>query len=217
MKRIAIIWALALAGSLWLNAAVVDVTAFGAKGDGKTQNREAINKAIETVAAAGGGTVEFPAGTWVTGSVRLRSNVSLHLERGTREHRDRWRRTHFSEGIDARRARRRRRQSHRAETLSQRDPARFLNRQRRALWNTGDRNRQSDHRQHHDRYQPRWHRRGLVPQCPYFEFQYQRAQRRCDHAQGNARSGSGAGQRKHHDYELPGQRIRNRVSVGRNL
>ena len=82
MKRIAIIWALALAGSLWLNAAVVDVTAFGAKGDGKTQNREAINKAIETVAAAGGGTVEFPAGTWVTGSVRLRSNVSLHLERG---------------------------------------------------------------------------------------------------------------------------------------
>src|SRR3954452_21610168 len=65
-----------------LQAAVFDITAFGAKGDGKTQNREAINKAIEAAASAGGGTVEFPAGTWVTGSIRLRSNVTLHLERG---------------------------------------------------------------------------------------------------------------------------------------
>ena len=71
-----------LTGAFCLNAAVVDITAFGAKGDGKTQNREAINKAIETVAAGGGGTVEFPAGTLVTGSIRLRSNVTLHLDRG---------------------------------------------------------------------------------------------------------------------------------------
>jgi polygalacturonase len=68
--------------SVWLHAAAVDITAFGAKGDGKTQNREAINKAIETAAAAGGGTVEFPPGTWVTGTIRLRSNVTLQLERG---------------------------------------------------------------------------------------------------------------------------------------
>src|ERR1035438_1211268 len=53
----------------------LDVDQIGAIG--KTQNREAINKAIETAAAAGGGTVEFPAGTWVTGSVRLRSNLTL--------------------------------------------------------------------------------------------------------------------------------------------
>ena len=65
-----------------LSAAVVDITAYGAKGDGKTQNREAINKAIDAAAAAGGGTVEVPPGTWVTGSIRLRSNVTLHLERG---------------------------------------------------------------------------------------------------------------------------------------
>jgi polygalacturonase len=65
-----------------LQAAVFDVTSFGAKGDGKTQNREAINKAIEAAAAAGGGTVEFPAGVWLTGSLRLRSNVTLRLERG---------------------------------------------------------------------------------------------------------------------------------------
>ena len=60
-----------------------DVTAFGAKGDGKTENREAIDKAIQAASAAGGGTVEFPAGTWITGSLRLRSNVTLRLERGS--------------------------------------------------------------------------------------------------------------------------------------
>jgi polygalacturonase len=65
-----------------LGAAVMDVTAFGAKGDGKTQNRDAINKAVEAAAAVGGGTVEFPPGVWLTGSIRLRSNVTLHLERG---------------------------------------------------------------------------------------------------------------------------------------
>jgi polygalacturonase len=82
MNRIAIVCASALIGALWGNAAVVDITTFGAKGDGKTQNREAINKAIDAAAAAGGGTVEIPAGTWVTGSIRLRSNVTLHLDRG---------------------------------------------------------------------------------------------------------------------------------------
>ena len=34
-------------------------------------------------AEAGGGTVDFPAGTWVTGSLRLRSNVTLRLEPGS--------------------------------------------------------------------------------------------------------------------------------------
>ncbi len=82
MKTLATLWLLAVAGAPGLGAAAADISAFGAKGDGRTQNREAINKAIETVAAAGGGTVEFPAGTWVTGSIRLRSNVTLHLERG---------------------------------------------------------------------------------------------------------------------------------------
>jgi polygalacturonase len=62
---------------------VFDIAAFGAKGDGKTQNRAAINKAIEAAAEAGGGTVDFPAGTWVTGSLRLRSNVTLRLEPGS--------------------------------------------------------------------------------------------------------------------------------------
>jgi polygalacturonase len=83
MNRIAMPWALALAAALCLRAAVFDVATFGAKGDGKTENRAAINKAIEAAAAAGGGTVEFPPGTWLTGSIHLRSNVTLRLEQGS--------------------------------------------------------------------------------------------------------------------------------------
>ena len=67
---------------LMAHAAVFDVKTFGAKGDGKTADRDAINKAIEAVAAAGGGTVEIPAGTYLTGSIHLRSKVDLRLDRG---------------------------------------------------------------------------------------------------------------------------------------
>jgi polygalacturonase len=63
-------------------AGVFDVKTFGAKGDGKTPDRDAINKAIDAAAAAGGGTVYFPAGTYVTGSIRLRSNLTLQFEAG---------------------------------------------------------------------------------------------------------------------------------------
>ncbi len=65
-----------------LRGGVFDVKTFGAKGDGKTPDRGAINKAIDAAAAAGGGTVYFPAGTYVTGSIRLRSNLTLQFEPG---------------------------------------------------------------------------------------------------------------------------------------
>jgi hypothetical protein len=68
--------------SAQIHAAVFDVTAYGAKGDGKTPAREGINKAVEAAAAAGGGTVYFPAGTYLTGSIRLRSRVTLQFEAG---------------------------------------------------------------------------------------------------------------------------------------
>ena len=71
----------ALAGGLSLaasNAApVYDVRAFGAKGDGQTIDTAAINAAIEAAAAAGGGTVYFPAGTYPSYSIRLKSHVAL--------------------------------------------------------------------------------------------------------------------------------------------
>src|SRR5581483_10908421 len=59
-----------------------DVKTFGAKGDGTTADTAAINKAIEAASAAGGGTVEFPAGNYLSFSIRLKSHVALHLESG---------------------------------------------------------------------------------------------------------------------------------------
>jgi polygalacturonase len=58
------------------------VTAFGAKADGVTNDTPAINQAIETCNAAGGGTVTFPAGVYMAASIQLRSNVRLHLPAG---------------------------------------------------------------------------------------------------------------------------------------
>ena len=45
-------------------------------------NGTAIQRAIDEVAAAGGGRVSVPAGTYESGSIRLRSGVELHLEKG---------------------------------------------------------------------------------------------------------------------------------------
>jgi len=61
---------------------IFDVRTYGAIGDGKTVDSPAINKAIEAAAAAGGGTVLFPAGTWLSFSIRLKSHVNLHLTQG---------------------------------------------------------------------------------------------------------------------------------------
>ena len=65
------------------NAGVFEVRAFGAKGDGKTLDSPAVNKAIDAAAAAGGGTVRFSAGTYRCFSIRLKSNVALYLDQGS--------------------------------------------------------------------------------------------------------------------------------------
>ena len=59
-----------------------DVRTYGATGDGKTVDTPAINRAIEAAASAGGGTVRFPAGHYLSFSIRLRSHVGLHLDPG---------------------------------------------------------------------------------------------------------------------------------------
>ncbi|HEV7396381.1 MAG TPA: glycoside hydrolase family 28 protein [Pyrinomonadaceae bacterium] len=59
-----------------------DVRSFGAKGDGQTLDTPAINKAIEAAASAGGGTVHFPAGTYLCFSIRMKSNIALYLDQG---------------------------------------------------------------------------------------------------------------------------------------
>jgi polygalacturonase len=59
-----------------------DVRKYGAKRDGKSLDSPAINEAIKAAAATGGGTVIFPAGTYLCYSIRLQSNVALHLSAG---------------------------------------------------------------------------------------------------------------------------------------
>jgi polygalacturonase len=59
-----------------------DIRTYGAVGDGKAVDSPAINKAIEAAAAAGGGTVLFPPGTWLCFSIRLKSHVALYLAQG---------------------------------------------------------------------------------------------------------------------------------------
>jgi polygalacturonase len=60
-----------------------DVRKYGAIGDGKTLATEAVNHAIEAAAAAGGGVVLFPAGTYLCFSICLKSHVHLYLEQGS--------------------------------------------------------------------------------------------------------------------------------------
>lgn len=64
-------------GQGWLN-----VREHGAAGDGKTIDTPAINAAITRVAQAGGGTVYFPAGSYLCYSIHLASYVSLYLDAG---------------------------------------------------------------------------------------------------------------------------------------
>lgn len=61
---------------------IFDVKVFGAIGDGKTVDTDAINRAILAASAAGGGTVVLPPGVYVSASVHLKSNITLLLEAG---------------------------------------------------------------------------------------------------------------------------------------
>jgi polygalacturonase len=60
-----------------------DITQFGAVPNGTTLATAALNKAIDAAAAAGGGTVYIPAGTFLCGSIHLKSNVTLYLDQGS--------------------------------------------------------------------------------------------------------------------------------------
>ena len=61
-----------------------DVRAFGAKGDGVTKDTEAIQRAIDACSAAGGGRVVLTPGTYLTGALRMKGGVELHLQRRAR-------------------------------------------------------------------------------------------------------------------------------------
>ena len=59
----------------------VNVLDFGAKPTLDTLQTEAFQKAIDTVFLAGGGEVRVPKGNYLIGDIRLRSNMTLYLEK----------------------------------------------------------------------------------------------------------------------------------------
>ena len=61
---------------------VVQLTDYGAIGDGQTLNTDAFAKAIDACAKAGGGKVVVPPGLWLTGPIRLLSNIDLEVQAG---------------------------------------------------------------------------------------------------------------------------------------
>jgi hypothetical protein len=61
---------------------IFNIRDYGAVGDGKALDTPAINKAIEDCAAAGGGQVRLSPGKYLSGTVHLKSNVTLFLEAG---------------------------------------------------------------------------------------------------------------------------------------
>ena len=84
MKRNLLVTILLLPLTLAVSASSYNVKDYGAKGDGKTLDHTAINHAIEAASKAGGGQVYLPAGTYLCGSIRMKSNIDLHLSAGAK-------------------------------------------------------------------------------------------------------------------------------------
>lgn len=68
--------------SLLVQAKTINLKDFGGFSDGKNSNTAVIKKAIENLASEGGGTLFFPAGTYLTGPIVLKSNITLAIEAG---------------------------------------------------------------------------------------------------------------------------------------
>lgn len=64
------------------NPPYYNVCDYGAIADGVTKNTAAIHKAIDAAASAGGGTIYFPAGEYLTGPIHLKSNIVIHVDAG---------------------------------------------------------------------------------------------------------------------------------------
>ncbi len=65
--------------SLAATPEVVDIIKAGATGDGKTDNTKIIQSTIDQLSKEGGGTLVFPKGIFVTGTIFLKSNITIEL------------------------------------------------------------------------------------------------------------------------------------------
>ena len=66
-----------------VTTSIYNVTEFGAVGDGETLNTTAIQAAIDECTKNGGGTVYFPAGTYLSGTIYLKDHIRLFLDAGS--------------------------------------------------------------------------------------------------------------------------------------
>ena len=83
IKVRSVILACLLTGSAFsLSAADLNILQYGAVGDGKTLNTQAIQATIDAVSKSGGGKVIFPAGEFLSGTIVLKDNVTLQLQKG---------------------------------------------------------------------------------------------------------------------------------------
>lgn len=78
-----------LCSDLWAYFSISDqafynVKNYGATGDGYSKDTVFLQAAIDSCSKYGGGTVYFPNGTYLTGSLHLKSNVALYLDHGAR-------------------------------------------------------------------------------------------------------------------------------------
>ncbi len=74
-RIIAVSFIMFLFSSFSVDKEVYNIVDYGAKADAKTINTEAINNTIKICHSNGGGTVEIPAGNFITGTIVLLSNV----------------------------------------------------------------------------------------------------------------------------------------------
>ena len=81
LLRIAVVWGFSLAFAVSA-AAALNVRDYGAKGDGVSKDTAAIQAAIDAAEKQGGGEVHIPPGRYISGTIRLKNNVTLYLEAG---------------------------------------------------------------------------------------------------------------------------------------
>lgn len=82
IKRFLLIAVFSTVTAVGFCSSYYNVKDYGAKGDGVNLDSKAINKAIEKAAEQGGGTVYIPGGKYLSGSVRLKSHISLFIDQG---------------------------------------------------------------------------------------------------------------------------------------